>query len=178
VAEFNDTVFACDNSATVNDSGEGKTTAEKAKALTLIETFLKKDAPDDATFETLVRIGDYGNGTARIILQHYEEGMRGNRIITEYQLEHLMPQKGTDFWFEIAGTKDLEQYGKIVNSIGNLFVIDAETNNQVKNKPYKVKKILLSRSFERLVNCPCHIGQRRVDAKWYYRSVTRYCGLG
>jgi hypothetical protein len=119
----------------------------KTKVLNHIASILKQDAPDDNTFETLVKISSYhGNYPARIILRHHEEGERGNRSILDYQLEHLMPQTGTDFWFaeagviDDAGEIDTDAYNGIVNNIGNLFVIDPTTNNEVKNFEYSVKK--------------------------------------
>jgi len=119
----------------------------KERALNLIARTLRAEAPDNATFETLVQIAAYhGNYPARIILRHHEEGERGNRTILDYQLEHLMPQTGTDFWYAIAGVVgddgevDVETYSTIVNNIGNLFVIDPTTNNEVKNYDYEIKK--------------------------------------
>lgn len=119
----------------------------KQRANALIAKTLRADAPDDATFETLVKIAGYhGNYPARIILRHHEEGERGNRSILDYQLEHLMPQTGTDFWYAEAGVVDdtgeidTDAYNALVNNIGNLFVIDPTTNNEVKNFVYSVKK--------------------------------------
>lgn len=119
----------------------------KERALKKITSLLRSEAPDDDTFETLVKISGYhGNYPARIILRHYEEGERGNKTILDYQLEHLMPQTGTDFWFAEAavldedGEIDNDAYNGIVNNIGNLFVIDPTTNNEVKNFEYNVKK--------------------------------------
>lgn len=116
-----------------------KQTTDKTAAMTKIRAFMKADAPDDATFEQLIKLADYGNYPARIILRHHEEGERGNKIITEIQLEHLMPQTGTDYWYAVAGTTDKDIYSKIVNNIGNLFLIDPKTNNEVKNKEFKIK---------------------------------------
>jgi len=119
----------------------------KKRALDLIARNLRADAPDDNTFETLVRISSFhGNYPARIILRHHEEGERGNRTILDYQLEHLMPQTGTSFWYAEAevindeGETDIDSYNKLINNIGNLFVIDPLTNNQVKNYDYDIKK--------------------------------------
>lgn len=121
---------------------------DKQKALLTISQILKGDAPDDATFETLVQISSYhGNYPARIILRQHEEGERGNKTIRDFQLEHLMPQTGTDdFWYPMAGVVDVngevdtDTYNSIVNNIGNLFVIDPTTNNEVKNYDFNVKK--------------------------------------
>lgn len=119
----------------------------KQRANSFIAKTLRADAPDDDTFEILVKIAGYhGNYPARIILRHHEEGQRGNRLILDYQLEHLMPQTGTDFWYAEAGVVndageiDTDTYNAIVNNIGNLFVIDPTTNNEVKNFEYNVKK--------------------------------------
>lgn len=121
--------------------------AYKQRINALIALTMRADAPDDATFETLVKISGYnGNYPARIILRHHEEGERGNRSILDFQLEHLMPQTGTDFWYAEAGVVndageiDTDAYNSIVNNIGNLFVIDPTTNNEVKNFEYTVKK--------------------------------------
>lgn len=128
------------------DINEAKIVCKKRAFETIVRT-LRADAPDDNTFETLVKIASYhGNYPARIILRHHEEGERGNRSILDYQLEHLMPQTGTDFWFaeanvvEDSGEIDIDSYNNLVNNIGNLFVIDPTTNNEVKNFEYDVKK--------------------------------------
>jgi uncharacterized protein with ParB-like and HNH nuclease domain len=119
----------------------------KQRINVFIARTLRADAPDDTTFETLVKIAGYhGNYPARIILRHHEEGERGNRSILDFQLEHLMPQTGTDYWYpeagvvNAAGEIDTDAYNSIVNNIGNLFVIDPTTNNEVKNFVYTVKK--------------------------------------
>jgi hypothetical protein len=121
--------------------------SQQQRANVFIARTLRADAPDDATFEALVKMASYhGNDPARIILRHHEEGERGNRTISDYHLEHLMPQTGTDFWYaeadvvDAAGDIDTEGYSKIVNNIGNLFVIDPTTNNEVKNFDFSVKK--------------------------------------
>ena len=119
----------------------------KQRAMLSITKTLRADAPDDDTFETLVKIAGYhGNSPARIILRHHEEGERGNKSILDCQLEHLMPQTGTDFWYAEAGVVDdngeinEEAYYGIVNNIGNLFVIDPTTNYVASNDRYSMKK--------------------------------------
>jgi len=126
---------------------EQKLNEDKVAALRLITQTLRNDAPDDSNFETLVRIASYhGNHPARIVLQHHEEGERGNKTINDFQLEHLMPQGGTDYWYAAAGVVDdkgeidTDTYSATVNNIGNLFVIDPTTNNEVKNFDFGVKK--------------------------------------
>ena len=126
---------------------EEKLFQDKQQVLLTILQILKSDAPDDTTFETLVKLAGYSNDPARIILRHHEEGERGNKTISDFQLEHLMPQTGTDaFWYPMAGVVDVngvvdtDSYNSIVNNIGNLFVIDPTTNNEVKNYVFDVKK--------------------------------------
>jgi len=120
---------------------------KKQRAIDLITNILRADAPDDDYFETLVKNSGYhGNYPARIILRHHEEGERGNKTIMDYQLEHLIPQTGTDFWYAEASVIDdsgeinINAYNNLVNNIGNLFVIDPLTNNEVKNFDYSIKK--------------------------------------
>ena len=119
---------------------------DKAKALETIKTYLRSDAPNDVLFEALVKVAQYNSNPCRIISKHYEEGKRGNKTILGFELEHLMPQTGTDFWYTEAqavlpdNTKDVNGYRGLVNNIGNLFVIDSQTNNEIKNYDYPVKK--------------------------------------
>ena len=140
LSEFKDYKFRSDIADGDTRSQDEKKAIDKKAAIDRIRAFLKSDAPDDATFEQLIKLADYSNEPARVILAHHEEGERGNKIITDFQLEHLMPQAGTPYWHSEAGTTDKDEYAKIVNSIGNLFVIDKQTNNQVKNKNFDVKK--------------------------------------
>jgi len=128
-----------------NEESEAK--ARFQKALEIIRNTLRSEAPDDSTFEQHVMSSSYDNYPAWCILQQNEEGTRGDRKIDDYQIEHLMPQAGTDFWFRSAGvlnkennTVDRDSYDRIVNNIGNLFVIDPTTNNEVINEEFSVKK--------------------------------------
>lgn len=148
VAWFRDINFISEPVENDSRAIDEKLLQDKHQTLSSISQILKSDAPDDAAFETFVKIASYhGNYPARIILRHHEEGERGNRIISDFQLEHLMPQTGTpDFWYLTAGVIaengeiDTDRYNSIVNNIGNLFVIDATTNNEVKNFAFDVKK--------------------------------------
>lgn len=153
VSWFKDYKFLSERKTTDLRTEQEKLAEDKKQALSLISKVLKGDAPDNNTFETLVQLSGYdGNYPARIILRHHEEGERGNRTISDYQLEHLMPQTGTDnFWYPMAdvvdanGKVDKGAYDSIVNNIGNLFVIDRETNNEVKNFAFDVKKSFYQR---------------------------------
>ena len=125
VTEYAETIFPNDN---------------KKKALDSILAYYKSEAPDDVFFKELISRLLYGNYAGRCILQAHEEGTRGMRSIESFELEHLMPQTGTGYWFGKAGTSDPSEYEKIINSIGNLFVLDRLSNNQIKNQEFSVKK--------------------------------------
>lgn len=148
VAWFRDVQFRSEVTSNDLTTGSDNLLGDKQNALLSIAQILKRDAPDDITFETLVQLAGYhGNHPARIILRHHEEGERGNKTISDFQLEHLMPQTGTeDFWYPMAGVVDengeidTDRYNGIVNKIGNLFVIDPTTNNEVKNYSFDIKK--------------------------------------
>jgi hypothetical protein len=110
VSWFNEVKFISDPIDNDTRTAEQKLQDDKVNALNFISQTLRSDAPDDSTFETLVQIASYqGNYPARLVLRHYEEGERGNRIISDFQLEHLMPQTGTDFWYTQAGVVDDKQ---------------------------------------------------------------------
>jgi hypothetical protein len=135
------------NSINFNPNEESNLIENKKVAVETIRKKLRTDAPDDATFETLIRVNaTYGNLAAKIILRSQEEGERGNKRILDFELEHLMPQTGTAYWFPHAevikeeGEANTEDYSKLVNNIGNLFLIDPETNNEVKNFDFSVKR--------------------------------------
>lgn len=148
VTWFKDISFISESIQDDSLTDDEKLLQNKKQTLSNIERLLKSDAPDDGAFETFVKIASYqGNHPARVILRHYEEGERGNKVISDFQLEHLMPQTGTpDFWYPAAGVIDengeidTDKYNSIVDNIGNLFVIDATTNNEVKNFTFDVKK--------------------------------------
>ncbi len=148
VAWFKDIRFTSESTIVKDTRTEEEKLSQKNQALSVIAKILKTDAPDDTAFELFVKIASYqGNNPARIILRHYEEGERGNKIISDFQLEHLMPQTGTDdFWYPMAGVVDengevdTDRYNSLVNNIGNLFVVDSVTNNEVKNSSFDKKK--------------------------------------
>lgn len=146
VSEFKDIVFRSTATESDAEKQEEQLKKDKLRAFEQLTNFMKTDAPDDDQFETFVSLSDYSSYPARIILRSFEEGERGNKKIDDFQLEHLMPKTGTDFWYKEAesieadGKPNLEKYSSLVNRIGNLFVVDATSNNEVKNKPYSKKK--------------------------------------
>lgn len=143
---FKDINFISETNLNEKRSSDEKQREDKIIAMSIIANTLKADALNDEDFEKYVSLADYSNYPARIILQHYEEGVRGKKTILDFQLEHLMPQTGTDFWYSEAGVVndngevDKKTYDDLVDSIGNLFVIDPTTNNEVKNKDFIIKK--------------------------------------
>ena len=146
VTEFRDIQFVSPVIENESRTSQQKLQDDKAAALESIKDYLRRDAPDDKLFETMVSVSVYGSNATRIIMQHFEEGIRGNRSVSEFHLEHLMPNTGTNFWYPYArvvdehNKVDLIAYNGLVNNIGNLFVIDAVTNNEIKNFDYDFKK--------------------------------------
>ena len=113
---------------------------DKATAIASIVEFMKTEAPGDSDFELFTTKLSYGASPTRAMLLDFEEGDRGDKQIRDFQLEHLMPETPTPFWFAAARTDDKDFYATLVNSIGNLFPIDALTNPSVGNEDYDVKK--------------------------------------
>ncbi|MFH0736766.1 MAG: DUF262 domain-containing HNH endonuclease family protein [bacterium] len=137
---FKDIKFRTEIKTENINSEENNCMIDKKNALEKIKEFIKTDIPSDEEFEKYVTLGEYGGSTTRIILRCYEEGKRGNKAFSDFELEHLMPKTGSDFWYVQAGTSDKDEYAKIVNKIGNLFVIDSITNKQIKNRDFSFKK--------------------------------------
>lgn len=126
-----------------NDKGDE--VLDITQAIDKIREYCKQNSISDSDFQREVEFSKYNAYPMRCILQQYEEGVCGDRTINEFQLEHLMPQTATTFWYDAAKTKDDNEYSSISNSIGNLFVVSAETNNEVKNKDFDFKKTVYLR---------------------------------
>jgi hypothetical protein len=93
--------------------------------------------PDDAI--KAVENATYPGRIMSLIIRHYEEGMRGDIMIDDFQQEHMMPETPTEYWHEVTGTRDLAEYRRIVNRIGNITPLDPGTNNTVKNRDWPTK---------------------------------------
>jgi hypothetical protein len=78
----------------------------------------------------------------KFIVLQYEEGMRGDVEVGEVHYEHMMPQEPTSFWFQAAATTDRATYDRLVNSIGNIVPLDANTNIVGRNDDWRTKSDL------------------------------------
>jgi len=67
-----------------------------------------------------------------------KEGMRGDVMIGDFQCEHMMPDTPTEYWYGVAGTRDLAEYRRVVNKIGNITPLDPATDT-VKNREWATK---------------------------------------
>jgi hypothetical protein len=86
-----------------------------------------------------VRRAVYPGRTMSFILREYEEGQRGEVFIDGFQHEHMMPDTPTEYWYDAAGTRNIDEYKRIVNGIGNIAPLDPGTNNTVKNNDWATK---------------------------------------
>lgn len=107
-----------------------------------IAQLLRRLAPDVQEVREAVRVAAYPGRHMKFIVRQYEEGMRGDVRVGGVQYEHLMPQSGTDFWFGMAGTRDKNEYARIVNNIGNIAPLDAQTNIAGRNDDWATKTAL------------------------------------
>ena len=61
-------------------------------------------------------------------------------------IEHLMPETGTSYWYEKAGTNDKEKYDLLINKIGNLTLAVRADNSEMSNKNREEKKKVLEKT--------------------------------
>lgn len=113
---------------------------DQDQAIQSIVAFCRLEAPTDEDFKTEVQKLEYGKTPCTLILREREEGERGNIIIRDFEIEHLVPVTATDFWYQAASTNDPKEYKQLVNNIGNLFPIDKLTNVTIGNDNYVTKK--------------------------------------
>jgi hypothetical protein len=100
---------------------------------------LREQAPTPSDALKAVENATYPGTIMSLIIRQYEEGMRGDIMIDDFQREHMMPDTPTDYWYGVTGTRDLAQYRQIVNKIGNITPLDPATNNTVKNHDWATK---------------------------------------
>lgn len=98
--------------------------------------------PDDEEFkEALMK--DVNVNYARALLLKIEEFETRNipLPISKVTIEHLMPQKLSDWWVEYLGGREIamDTYDKYLNCIGNLTPMSAGYNSKNSNKPWHDK---------------------------------------
>jgi len=99
-------------------------------------------APSIEEVKTAIKNSAYRGRIMLFIVRSYEEGIRGLAQLDYVQYEHIMPYTPTDYWYSIAGTRDLNQYMRIVNNIGNIAPLDQNTNIVGSNDSWDVKQKL------------------------------------
>lgn len=107
-----------------------------------IHTLLTKLAPPENDVRAAISTLRYPGRIMKFVTLQYEEGLRGDVEVGDVQYEHMMPQEPTEFWFNASGTTDRNVYSGIVNGIGNLVPLDANTNIVGRNDDWPTKSAL------------------------------------
>ncbi|MGL4647754.1 MAG: DUF262 domain-containing protein [Mycoplasmoidaceae bacterium] len=92
--------------------------------------------------------------------------------LLEFELEHIYPQNPSDetkkeysIYFDNDKTKADEFYFDILDSLGNLTLVNSETNNELKNYPWSKKRTILKDQ------CTIKMNQKLVQYdKWDEKS--------
>jgi len=136
-------------------------------AIALILLFIKDQIISDADFKTAVQKLTYSDRPTRAILQLREEGMYQDVTHNSFNLEHLMPDTSTKFWEKVSGKKG-DDYKRLVNNIGNLFILDEKTNKKIQNKEFKIKKEFYRKYADKL-----EIGKIAKLSSWDDESIEK-----
>jgi hypothetical protein len=107
-----------------------------------IHALLTKLAPPENEVRAAISTLRYPGRIMKFVSLQYEEGLRGDVEVGDVTYEHMMPQEPTDFWFDASGTREREVYSGIVNGIGNLVPLDANTNIVGRNDDWSTKSAL------------------------------------
>lgn len=100
--------------------------------------------PDDREFkEALMCSNNLNYRYARVVLLKIEEFEKKNIKVSQKDvtIEHLMPQKLSEWWINYLGGKESAEiiYDKYINCIGNLTPMSTEYNSKNSNKPWDKK---------------------------------------
>ncbi len=100
--------------------------------------------PDDKEFkEALMYSNNLNYRYARVVLLKIEEFEKKNInvAVRDVTIEHLMPQKLSEWWIEYLGGKESAEtiYEKYINCIGNLTPMSAEYNSKNSNSSWDTK---------------------------------------
>ncbi len=144
---------------------------DKNEALKQIAAMLNEFILDDQNVKSYVTALDYGSSIGRLILKNME--LKGRGILTDLSpninIEHVMPVKHTEYWWKISNCKTEIEYDRLINNIGNLFIIDNITNNEIKNADFTIKKNAYK---EYLKNCTI-VSYTQNLTKWTPDSIKR-----
>ena len=88
----------------------------------------------------------YVLNSTRAVLDIIEHDDNKARVdLTELSVEHIMPQKSTQYWEEVANV-DNDEYTRYANLIGNLTLAEKADNTNMGNKDFESKKEVLRKT--------------------------------
>ncbi|MDF2800401.1 MAG: hypothetical protein K0S61_304 [Anaerocolumna sp.] len=113
----------------------------------------KSFMPDDEQVRSyLLTANAYTLVHTRWLLEKIEEKDNTVGIITDnLSIEHIMPQKRSDDWLEVADI-DIDKYDQYVNRIGNLTLASISDNSSMGNKNFAQKKKRLLQTSHIIMN--------------------------
>jgi hypothetical protein len=134
-----------------------KKTDSLSEAYDQLRSVLTRMAPPENDVRNAILNLRYPGRIMKFVVLQYEEGLRGDVEVGDVTYEHMMPQEPTGFWFAAAGTTERGVYDGIVNGIGNMAPLDANTNIVGSNDDWPTKTALY------LANVPT----------WYVSQIAR-----
>jgi len=106
-------------------------------ALAEVRSLITRLPPPADEVRGAVEMLAYRSRIMLFVLQQYED--RGDIQIEDVQWEHMMPQTPTEYWYTAAGTREAAAYARLVNNIGNIAPLDANTNIVGRNDDWPTK---------------------------------------
>lgn len=104
-----------------------------------------KRCPDDSTFVTALATESLystaeKNARLRLILERLERSFNHKEqvVLSDAQIEHVMPQTLTPEWIHEIGDESVEQSSQLLHTLGNLTL--TKYNAELSNKPYNKKQ--------------------------------------
>lgn len=113
----------------------------------------KSFMPDDEQLKTyLMTANAYSLTHTRWLLEKIEAKGNSVGVITQnLSIEHIMPQKRSEYWAEVMGIEQ-DKYDQYVNRIGNLTLVSQSDNSSMSNKDFSTKKEKLSATSHIVMN--------------------------
>lgn len=109
--------------------------------------------PNDIKFnKNFLQRDLYGKGIkqekTKVILEYIEKSFNKNEKIdiSNFEIEHIMPQTLTEEWQNELGDNWEETYQTYLHTIGNLTLTAKRDNQSLSNAVYQIKKDILSKS--------------------------------
>lgn len=104
--------------------------------LGLVEKFFKKKSPDEI-FKENFSIATISNARqGHYILSKIENFINKNQSTSNYSLHYILPRRPDDAWGELKNAEELTAY---TSRIGNLLLIQAPKNQQIKSLSFHEK---------------------------------------